>query len=246
MTRRLLAFASAVVLSSHAVPVLAQQVVPVAFPAGQAGTTITDTIAGRQYKDYRVNLRAGQRLSVQLTTLRGSPYFNVIEPNAGDVAVYIGSTSGPQADLRTSKSGNYVIRVYQMRNEERRGTLARYYLTINARGGGSTHPGAPSHASGDALVAGTPYHAVAAVRCRTVGGGGFATCKAGVVRRGSSATVHLDTPDGGERTILFRDGRAVSSDSTEPMRVDRRSDTSVIRIGRVEIYEIPDALPFGG
>jgi hypothetical protein len=71
-------------------------------------------------------------------------------------------------------------------------------------------------------------------------------CKAGVVRRPGSATLHLDTPDGGERTILFRDGRAVSSDSSEPFRVERRDDTSIIQIGAVEIYEVPDALPFGG
>lgn len=246
MNRFAIAFIAAVTISAASAPLWAQSVIPVQFPTGQSGTTITDRIVGRDYKDYRISLRAGQMLSVSMQTVRGSPYFNVVEPGAGDVAIYNSSINGPAFEGRTRMRGDYTVRVYQMRASERRGEVATYRLTIGARGSGMSHPTAPAHHPADALVPGTPYHATSLVRCRTVGGGGFGNCKAGVIRRPGSATLHLDTPDGGERTILFRDGRAMSSDASAPLRIDRRGDTSVIRIGTVEIYEIPDALPLGG
>lgn len=240
-----LAFAAAMLIPTSA-PLWAQAVVPVRFPAGQTGTVVNDRIVGRQYKDYRIGLRAGQMLSVNMATLRGSPYFNIIEPGAGDVAIYVGSTSGANFEARTAKSGAYVVRVYQMRAAERRGEVAGYRLSIRATGGPAAHPTAPAHHPADALVAGTPYHATSIIRCRAAAGAAMGQCKAGVIRRMGSATVHLDTPDGGERTINFRDGRAVSSDASVPIRVVRQGDTSIIRIGQYEYYEIPDAIPFGG
>lgn len=249
MSHLRLKFAVLLLTPLTAAPLFAQSVVPVRFPAGQIGTSITDSITGRDYKDYRLTLGVGQMFNVKMTTLRGSPYFNIIEPGGGDVALFVGSTSGAQFSGRTRAAGAYTIRVYQMRASGRRGETAGYRLTVSARGGEGTHtghPNAPAHHPGDALVRGTPYHAIAPIRCRTVLGGQFGQCKAGVVRRPGSATVHLETPDGGERTILFRDGRAVSSDASGPLRVTRQGDTSIVRIGLVEVYEIPDALPFGG
>ncbi|QNM83732.1 hypothetical protein H8M03_05270 [Sphingomonas sabuli] len=250
MLRSALILAAATALVPAAA--FAQAVVPVHFPAGQSGTEITGSINGQEYKDYRINLRAGQMLSVRMATVSGSPNFNVMEPGQAEVAIYNSSTSGETMEVRTAKSGDYTIRVYQMRASGRRGEAAAYRLSVSAGGGAtatqlpSHHAHAPAHRSADALVAGTPYHAVSTVPCRTVEGGAMGSCKAGVIRRPGSATVHLDTPDGGERTILFRDGKAVSSDSAAGLTVERRGDTSVIRIGTVEVYEVPDALPFGG
>lgn len=255
MTRSSLLLAVALTLPIAA-PAAPQAVSNVQFARGASSSTVTGAIRGYQFRDYRVVVRAGQMLKVNMTRLRGSPYFNVLEPGQRDVAIFVGSTSGSDFEIRTSQNGAYTIRVYQMRASARRNETASYRLTIAAGGapggpviegaGRPSHPMAPAHHPGDALVRGTPYHAVAPVRCRTVMGGAFGTCKAGVIRRPNSATVHLDTPDGGERTINFRDGRAISSDAQAPFRVERRGDTSIIRIGAVEIYEIPDALPFGG
>lgn len=250
MTRFRLLLAAALILPLAA-PAAPQAVSNVQFARGTSSSTMTGAIRGYQFRDYKVVVRAGQMLRVNMTRLSGSPYFNVLEPGQRDVAIFVGSSSGSSFEARTAQNGAYTIRVYQMRATARRNETASYRLTIAAGGGGGGggggyHPNAPAHHPGDALVRGTPYHAVATVRCRTVMGGGFGDCKAGVIRRPNSATVHLDTPDGGERTINFRDGRAVSSDSQAPLRVERRGDTSIIRIGGVEIYEIPDALPFGG
>ena len=172
-----------------------------------------------------------------------------MEPGAGSVAIFVGSNSGNQFEVRTGRAGVYTIRVYQMRATGRRGEIARYALSIAARGGGggaigggTTHP---VHSRG-ALVAGTPYHATSMIRCTAQPGRPMTSCKAGVIRRPASATVHIDTPDGGERNILFRQGRAVSSDGQGAFSVTRRGDSSVVRIGRVEVYEIPDVLITGG
>ncbi len=247
MTRTRLLLASVLITSMAIGPASAQAVSAVNFARGASSTTISGSIRGDQFVDYRISVRAGQMLRVDMTTQRGSPYFNVMEPGSRDVAIFVGSTSGATFAARTRVSGAYTIRVYQMRASGRRGEVAAYRLTIAAAGGGAIgNPSAPAHHSGDALVRGTPYHAVASVRCRASAGAVMAICKAGVIRRPGSATVHLDTPDGGERTILFRDGRAVSSDADAPLRVTRRGDVSIIGIGRYEVYEIPDALPFGG
>lgn len=62
----------------------------------------------------------------------------------------------------------------------------------------------------------------------------------------AGGTVHITRPDGGRRVIAFRDGKVVSIDAEGSFRVERRDDRTVVRIGRVEVYEIPDAFVFGG
>jgi hypothetical protein len=246
-TRLLLA--AAVMTPLAAVPASTQSVSPVNFARGASSTTIEGSIRGDQYIDYRIAVRAGQMLRVNMTTVRGSPYFNVMEPGSSDVAIFVGSTSGADFEARTRMAGAYTVRVYQMRASGRRGEVAAYRLRMAAGGGGGgagAHPDAPAHHPADALVRGTPYHAVANVRCRVDASLRWGQCKAGVIRRPGSASLHLDTLDGGERNIAYRDGRAVSSDARLPIRVVRRGDTSVISIGRFEVYEIPDALPNGG
>jgi len=235
--------ASFAMLSST--PVLAQTVTPIQFARGATSSTINGAIKGNDYIDYRIVARAGQRLSVNLRTIAGSPYFNVMEPGSTGEAIYNSSMGDQRYSGTTARSGTYTIRVYQMRASGRRGEVARFQLGVSITGRSSAN-NTPTHRPGDALVPGTPYHATTTVRCRSMRGAPMGMCNAGVIRRPGSATVHLDTQDGGERTILFRSGRAVSSDSDNRTSVERRGDISIVRIGTVELYEIPDALVFGG
>lgn len=46
--------------------------------------------------------------------------------------------------------------------------------------------------------------------------------------------------------ITFRDGKVAATDASAPFKVDRRDDWTIVRIGTVEVYEIPDAFIFGG
>ncbi len=226
-------------------PVYAQEAKNIQFARGTTGSTVSGSIKGDQYIDYRISVRAGQRMDITLQPTKGSPYFNVAEPGSADVAIFRGSSDGQLYSGTTAKSGTYTIRVYQMRATARRGETASYRLTVSVTGAAASGS-APSHHPADALVNGTPYHATATIRCRASAGASMSSCLAGVVRRNASATVHIDTPDGGERSIFFRDGRAVSSDSDNMMSVTRRGDTNIVTIGTYEVYEIPDAFIFGG
>ena len=223
----------------------AQEIKSIEFARGASSSTVNGSIKGYDYIDYRIVVRAGQQMSVTMRTTRGSPYFNILEPGSSDVAIFIGSTRGQSFSGTTAKSGAYTIRVYQMRASARRGEIAGYSLSVSVRGSSSSS-NIPSHRPGDALVAGTPYHATSTIRCRSAAAMRMSNCKAGVIRRPGSATVHLDTPDGGERSILFRNGRAVASDSENRLSVTRQGDTSIVQIGTFEVYNIPDALISGG
>jgi hypothetical protein len=226
-------------------PAHAQQAQDIQFARGTTGSTVAGSIRGDQYIDYRMTVRAGQRINISLQPTKGSPYFNVLEPGSIDAAVYNSSVNGQRYNGTTARSGTYTIRVYQMRATGRRGETASYRMTVSVSGAAASGT-APSHRPADALVSGTPYHATATIRCRASAGASMSSCNAGVVRRNASATVHVDTPDGGERSIFFREGRAVSSDSDNMMSVTRRGDTNIVTIGTYEVYEIPDAFVFGG
>ena len=59
---------------------------------------------------------------------------------------------------------------------------------------------------------------------------------------------HQPLPGWGGKTPfdLVRDGKPESSDSSEEFRFTREADLNMIRIGKGERFEIPEALPFGG
>jgi hypothetical protein len=224
---------------------MAQEAKPIQFARGTTGSTVTGSITGEQYIDYRITVGVGQRMDISLRPTKGSPYFNLLEPGSTDVAIYNSSMNGQRYSGLTARSGTYTIRVYQLRATGRRGETASYRMTVSVTGTAASS-NAPSHRPADALVSGTPYHATGPIRCRSTATSTMSSCVAGVIRRNASATVHVDTPDGGERSIFFRDGRAVSSDSDNMMSVTRRGDMTIVTIGTYEVYEIPDAFIFGG
>lgn len=221
-------------------PAVADQVV-VSFAKGASSQTLKGSIKGDQSRDYIVDARAGQTLTVDFKPSNASAYFNVIAPGA-DSAMFIGSTEGNRFSGPLTASGRHTVQVYLMRNAARRNETSDYTITI-----GVTGAAAAPRASQDALVAGTQYNATAEVPCITVADAPMGRCKAGVMRMaGGEATVELQTPDGGQRHIYFKNGRPDSSDANAPMRATRQGDTNVIRIGTVEVYEIPDAFVVGG
>lgn len=227
-----------------AAPAAAQQKVPVQFARGASSATMKGTITGDQYRDYVVNARAGQTMTVTLVNPDGRAYFNVMAPGSTGEAVFIGSTEGNSFSGPVPGTGANTVRVYQMRATGRRGEVANYTISIGVSAQGAAAAPRPSV---DAKVAGTDYNATAEVPCVTAAGAPRGRCKAGVMRLGNGeATVDLKTPDGGQRYIYFKNGRPTGTDANAPMRVTRQGDTSIIRVGAVEIYEIPDAFVVGG
>lgn len=93
----------------------------------------------------------------------------------------------------------------------------------------------------------TGFDATGVIPCARQFGQPMSLCQAGVMRGDTGqATVSVTWPDGGERIIRFRDGKPESSDSSEEFRFTREADLNMIRIGKGERFEIPEALPFGG
>ncbi len=224
-------------------PALAEQVV-VSFAKGTSSQTLKGSIKGDQSRDYIVDARAGQTMTVDFKPSNASAYFNVISPGA-DSAMFIGSTEGNRFSGPLTSSGRHTVQVYLMRNAARRNEVANYTITIGVTGAAAA--AAAARPSQDALVVGTNYNATAEVPCITAADAPKGRCKAGVMRMaGGETTVELQTPDGGQRHIYFKDGRPDSSDANAPMRATRQGDVNIIRIGTVEVYEIPDAFVVGG
>jgi hypothetical protein len=117
-----------------AVPLAAQQKVPVQFATGASSATVRGTIKGDQFRDYQVNARVGQTLSVTLVNPDGRAFFNVLPPGSTGEAVFVGSTSGNSFKGPAPANGATTVRVYQMRATARRGEVANYSLSIGITG----------------------------------------------------------------------------------------------------------------
>jgi len=212
----------------------------VQFAKGASSAVVNGTIKGAQIVDYVLRASQGQSMNVSMATDNGANYFNILAPGETEVAFFNGSVGENQYEGTLPATGDYKVRVYLMRSAARRNEVANYRLEMIVSG---TAHGSTSH---DALVPGTAFHATAKIPCVAEPNKPMSQCDAGVKRTPGGGSVHVTTPDGGSRVITFRDGKVSGTDADAPFRVERRDDWSIVRIGAVEVYEIPDALVFGG
>ena len=235
----------------------------VSFRSGTSSAVISRTIRGWQTIDFLVNARAGQRLAVSMTSNNSAAYFNILPPGGGDAALYVGENSDPANSYSATlqQSGDHRIRVYLYRAAARRGERANVRISLSVTGRGDTTtqlPGTPpangggtaSQLPGDALVAGTPFHARGILSCAVRLIGPLGDCNYGVIRQGSgSAAIVVSKLDGRSRTIVYRQGTPIGYDQArgEPARLTwtRQGDEITVRIGN-ERYVIPDAAVYGG
>jgi len=196
----------------------------------------------RESMSYRVQVMAGQTLAVTLNAKHPQTYFNVT-PQGSQEAMFIGSTSGNTMRKRVAADGEYTVDVYLMRAAARRGASSAFNLTMDVQGQALEAISAGT----DALVAGTPFHATASVVCTVPFDPGVTRCDAGVIRRGidGTATVQVKWPQG-IRHFLFVKGQWAASDSTQQVKASRQGDQTMLRIGKDEIFAIPDVLLTGG
>lgn len=125
----------AALVGALALPAVAQdhsRTERVQFARGSSSAALHGNIHGYDTVDYVLSARGGQTLSVRLRTSNTSAYFNVARQGA-DEALFIGSTSGNQFTGRLPANGDYVVRVYLMRNAARRDEHANYTLSIGVR-----------------------------------------------------------------------------------------------------------------
>jgi hypothetical protein len=118
-------------------------------------------------------------------------------------------------------------------------------VTVQGRFAMAAAPGANASLSTNTGLARTGYHANGNMPC-AMGGQLAASCPFGVKRGGGGdAMLGITRPDGARRVIFFERGQAFGYDpgeaDTGPFRATRRSDLTMLQIGR-ECYEIPDAV----
>ena len=215
----------------------------VQFARGSSSAVVKGQLQGDATVDYTVRAAAGQTLTVAIQKTNPQNYFNVMPPGSTGEAMFVGHTGEDYSGLLPT-DGEYVVRVYLMRPAARRGESSNYSLAIGVTG----KPLARIAASQDALVPGTPYHASASIRCVPPFETTSRDCDAFVIRRaGGAATV--DIPGNAvKRSILFENGRPVASNAQamDALSSERQGDTTIVKLGAQERYEIPDALITGG
>jgi len=115
----------------------------VQFAKGESAATLKDKIKGDESVDYRLGATAGQTMTVTLKPSNRSTYFNVMAPGE-DSAIFIGSTEGNNFSGRLPKSGDYVVRVYLMRNAARRNEASSYSIEFKITAGAAGAAAAPA------------------------------------------------------------------------------------------------------
>jgi len=216
----------------------------VQFAKGASSAVIKGQLKGDATIDYTVRAAAGQTLAVKLQKSNAQNYFNVLPPGSTGVAMFVGDTGENYSGLLPT-DGDYTIRVYLMRPAARRGEASSYTLTIGVTG----QPLPPIPASKDARLPGTPYHASAKIRCVPAFETAQRDCDVFVIRRSFDGTATVDIPGSADkRSILFVKGKPVASNAQamDALSSERKGDTTIVRLGASERYEIPDVLLTGG
>ncbi len=115
----------------------AQMSADVRFRAGDYGTMVSGKITGRDYFDYHLDARGGQKMFVELTVTKtngsGIVYFNILPPGSVDVAIYNGSMDGNSTTVVLPSSGTYTIRVYQMGNDKDAGKTSAFNMDLSVQ-----------------------------------------------------------------------------------------------------------------
>ncbi len=104
---------------------------PLALFSSEVVLKNSGTIKGYNYVDYKVNIKANQKLRVDLKSSNRFVFFNINPPNSNS-AIFIGNNMAEpdRFESKLLKPGEYVIRVYFMRNEARREHIAKFDLDI--------------------------------------------------------------------------------------------------------------------
>lgn len=114
----------------------------VTFASGTSGTTLVDTITGRDSVVYQLGAEAGQVMDITLSSTNSATYFNVYSPGngPGDEALAVSELTGPLVPEMNRfsgplpVSGEYTISVYLYRNAARDGETSNYTLDISITG----------------------------------------------------------------------------------------------------------------
>ncbi|WP_276391965.1 hypothetical protein [Eudoraea chungangensis] len=211
------------------------------FARGNNSQTIEAKIVGEKIIDYLLNVKKGQYLNISMATDNRANYFNIMEPNEGNRAIFNGSIGENMFEGIAEASGDYTIRVYLMRSAARRLERANFRLELVVS----------EEVNLDALVDNTEYNATGILPCKMdKEKAGFNNCDFGIKRENyGTGILTIRKPDGRSRSIFFEDGKAIGYDKSEAdigeLDSSKSGDLYLIQIGE-EQYQIPEAVIFGG
>jgi hypothetical protein len=117
-------------------PAMAQRSATVQFKPGNYGTMVSGTITGREYIDYKLSARKGQKMFAELAVSgnngNGSAFFNILPPGSKGEAIYVGHTDNDKSALvKLPANGTYTIRVYLMGNDKDAGKTVGFNLDLS-------------------------------------------------------------------------------------------------------------------
>ena len=135
----------------------------VTIAQGANAATVEASITGYQIVDYLLSATKGQYMNVSMATQSTAAYFNILAPGETEVAFFNGSISQNQFEGTAPESGDYRIRVYQMRSAARRGEVADYRLEMIVGDAGEDAAAASSGAPAAPEDGGTRYWTVSGV-----------------------------------------------------------------------------------
>ncbi|MEQ5876135.1 hypothetical protein J3455_16485 [Pseudoalteromonas sp. NFXS39] len=98
--------------------------------AVQQSWQVKDTIKGYEMLEYQINLNKGTTLTVDFAPSNSSNYFNIL-PKGNPTALFVGPVKGDHAEIKISDDGDYVIRVFLMRNAARRDEQSEFTADIS-------------------------------------------------------------------------------------------------------------------
>lgn len=99
----------------------------VSFAPGTAAATVSGSVRGYETRDYILNARAGQRMTVDLRS--NSTYMQVAVLSPQGETLYVGTNWTGSLPIR----GDYLVRVGLVRAEARRDGAGGFQLTVGIR-----------------------------------------------------------------------------------------------------------------
>ena len=122
-------------LFALATPAHAQSVSDVHFAKGNSGATVSGTIVGYDYADYRLGAKKGQKMTVDLiiegSNGSGNAFFNILPPGSDGVAIYNGSMDGGTTTITLPQNGTYTVRVYHMGDDRDSNKTTGYRINLS-------------------------------------------------------------------------------------------------------------------
>ena len=228
-------------------PLAAQEIrqEPVQLNPGEIGATVKGRIKGDQIVDYILRAKARQTLVVILESSNRSCYFNVTAPGE-DAAMFVGSTSGSRFVGEAPKDGEYIVRLYLMRNAARRRETSDYTINFAVADVGQ--------GSKAAVPADTPparYDASGKVQCSADKPTLDQWCDFRVVRDLPRKVADIWVANiafkSEERHRFFHyENKVFTTEDKAKLSWQRQDDNWWISVDGKEFYLIPDALIQGG